>query len=540
MAHDEIEKKLASTRRRWKKTVGERMLRLIGIALALIAIAVGVKYALEFSPRVPVLEPRYTIRQQQPPLIHKVLLIAPKAVGNNRGQVTGLAEALESYYGVTVVRATGGASDTLLAGVGGVIVYGSDAFGAGGALAKLLRSAVDRRLPVFWFGEGFSRYAQLLGAPTFQEQKTRTTPVQTKLIYKGVKLPAVGLNYTPGLDMDAAKQGKVVATLTLYDTFTRPAIIQFERAIYVPFTPFSRTGSMLASAVTVDALGRMFGEHRPDPRVILRLEDVNPVDYGGNDGAFVKVGKYLLRNKIPFSVGIIPIMMDGNGKFVTDIRSAKAVLAFIKAHRSQIEVVQHGTMHYRDDPRNAGKPSGVAYEFFFNDDQAMGVKRAQLFTSRRLKKGYDVMARAGLEPRMFEAPHLEMSPSEQTVADRMFPIMMHPPLSYGESHDHYTAILPWFTQRGDTVYAPSDVGYVHGGDEQGSIDDILGDLRELKEILPDPIVVVFYHPFLVRKKGGEAQLKELVQGAEKLGYRFVNVAGELKTRGKDGGASAKP
>ena len=119
----------------------------------------------------------------------------------------------------------------------------------------------------------------------------------------------------------------------------------------------------------------------------------------------------------------------------------------------------------------------------------------------------------------FEAPHYEMSPAQEAVAADQYDMIHHPPLSHGAMAN--AVRTPWFTIRGDTAFAPSSAGYVDIDDLE-STDQILERLAIEATLTPDPVAVVFYHPFLWEMPGREDDLKRLIDGIEALGYRFVS------------------
>ena len=99
--------------------------------------------------------------------------------------------------------------------------------------------------------------------------------------------------------------------------------------------------------------------------------------------------------------------------------------------------------------------------------------------------------------------------------------MQHPP-GFHDSQVSAGLFLPWLTQRNGTVYTSSSAGYVDIQDE-ASVDRILGNLKQASAIIPDPVVTVFYHPFVMESPGREGDLKRLIGGIRDAGYRFVNL-----------------
>ena len=521
---DRVDEKLAASRSHWKKTFGERALRAVGIGLAMVAVALGVKYGLDFGRHAPAPPTAYVIKRE-PGAARKVLFLAHRS--DSRAQA--LQEAIQSYFGADITQMTlDDAGPEVPASVECVIVVSNQPVASANGLSKLLREVVARQLPLFWIGQGFGQAAPALGFAPFAEQPERTVPTESYLTYKDVTVGVVGAAFVPGYPKDPVGDVQVLATLTLYDTFARPAIVRSGRVTYIAFSPFSEKGGGMALPVTIDVLSAGLGRHRRNPRVLFRLEDINGLEYGLQNQNFEQAANYLLDQGVPIHVGVIPVMVDAAGAVQADISAAGSVLDLVKKHASQVELVQHGTLHYRDDPRNRDKGSGRAYEFFFDDDKTMGKDAAALFARKRLEEGREVLARAGLTAKMFEAPHLEMSPAEEEVAMSMFPAIMHPPLFFGESNARYAAPpIPWMTERKGVVFAPRTVGYIDALDVD-SVQKILQRLDTLARILPDPMAVVFFHPFMLRKQGREKDLQNLIEGIKRLDYRFVGMMDEIE------------
>ena len=519
-----VSDKLASSRRHWHKTMGEHVLRGTGIALALAAVGIGVAYGFYYGwePGGPPVS--YRVKRAAAVAPKHVLLISSALDGASEG----LAEAVRSYFGAQVTAvAQDDLKDPTVPAADCIIVFSNNGQAGTASRRALISGAAAAGVPVYWIGSGVSESAEVLGMAAVDEDAERRLPSGSRLSYKGVDLDADGLPFFPGYPTDAKGDVQVLASVRLHDAFTRPAAVRSAKATYLAFNPFPQSGAPMALAVAIDTLADTLGRHAPNPRVVVRLEDINAVDYANGDRRFSRAAQRLLDAGIFLHVAVTPVMVDAAGAVVADIDDAREVVDFLDQHRSQSAIVQHGTRHHRHEPRNAGKPSGDAYEFFFDDDQTMGRPAAMRFAQQRLSEGRDVLTHAGLVPLMFEAPHLEMSPGEEATARHLFPVMMHPPLFFGRAGEHFSVVVPWITERDGTVYAPSDVGYVDALDER-SVDQILARLDRLKAILPDPVAVVFYHPFMIDKPGREDDLEQLIAGIARLGYRPVSLLDEVE------------
>ena len=351
------------------------------------------------------------------------------------------------------------------------------------------------------------------------------TPPKSYLTYKGTEIAAEGLPITRGNLKDFAQLGEVLGSVKLHGTFSRAALIRHGDIIYSAFSPLSQSYAPFVLPVIMDSLSLLIGKHKPNPRVIFRLEDINSVNYNEDDSSFRKTVDYLVGQDVYVHMGIIPTMVDAEGKVLAHIDAALPVLEFVKQNPDHVGIIQHGYKHWRKDPRNKGMRSGDAFEFFLDDDQTMGVRASRRFATNVIKEGYTVMLENGLTPYMFEAPHYVMSPAQQTAAEKMFSLMQHKPLFPGERLSEF--FLPWLTQRNTTVYTPSSAGYVDALTPK-SVNNILYSLEIAAKILPDPIVVVFFHPFMKEFEGRENDLEKLVRGIKGLNYRFVNMMDEVE------------
>jgi len=528
--------KMKSARRRWKKTSGEYFLRLAGFIIAFSAIYIGYMYSQEAMQRDSALQysqaiqkkHSYIIKRGNPLLLKKVLLISASTDEPYQANIQALKEAVFSYYGADVTSL-----DILeyhpgmLSKYEGILILGNTEFKNKKIIRKLAEKVNSRGMPILWIGAGFPEVASLFGISHLDESPLQAADENIFIEYKGVAVPASGLMLVQ--TKISGKQSKFteLATLRISSNKHIPAIIRKNQLTYISFVPFTKDGYTLSLAITIDAMSGMLGKHKANPRVIFRLEDINADDYGASDTSFSKTVKYLESESVFTHLGIIPIFVNADGKFMADITDAKQVLKYIKNNPSMVAVVQHGTKHHRIDPRNHGKKSGDAYEYFLTDDVTLGRDVAQAFAIQRMTEGYNMLTRVGIKPEIFEAPHYELSPSEQKVASNLYPVMHHQPLFYLDKP--MTLMLPWFTSRSSTIYAPSSIGYIDAFDKN-SANNILSQLSDLGKIIPDPVVVIFFHPFMIEREGRKGDLKKLITGVKKLGYRFVSTFDELVTQ----------
>ena len=525
--HSNATSKIRDARLNWHTTIGEHVLRFGGIILALTIIAIGVKYGYHGTLFSRNNNAGYEIKYDVDRTVKKVLFVSLNNDQLSRNESVVLKEAIASYHGVEVLDQKEGYKDRDLTSNNVVVfVLGSQQVDDAVELDKLMQKVADRNIPLFWIGSGFSQVAHFFHIPFTSEEEPSLIPSESSLIYKNTHIAADGLLFVRGNLDELAGTGKVLASVKLYNAFTRAALIRHGNVIYSVFNPFSQRNAPFALSVIMDSLSILTGKHKRDPRVIFRLEDINGLNYNQSDSSFSKAANYLLQQGVYIHLAIIPTMVDAKGNVVAALKDAIPVLKFVRKNPEHVGIILHGYKHWRKDPRNKGMGSGDASEFFTDDDRTMGVTAAGEFAKQVIMLGSDVMQESNLVPDMFEAPHYVMSPAEQQAADKLFSLMQHPPpFYYDGGPDGF--LLPWFTQRNTTVFTSSFSHYVEGANPD-SVNKILDSLKKAAAVLPDPVVVVFFHPFILNKPGREHDLENLIQGIKGLNYRFVNMMDEVE------------
>jgi len=528
--------KIHEAEKRWHNTIGEKLLRFGAVFLALSIIIIGVHYNYNetygyrgalFSSAVGA---DNAIKYEIDRINKTVLFVSLNSDAYYKTETKIIKEAIASYHGVRIHHLKeNDISDELLKEGAVVFVLGSAKINNLDGLQKLLKKIAEKNIPLYWLGSGFSLAANIFNIPFTQNERLDDAflPPKSRLLYKGAEISAEGIPYTRGNLTSFSSLGEVIAKVSLHDSFSRAAIIKYGNIIYSAFNPFSRSGKApFALSVTMDSLSHFVGEHKTKPRIVFRLEDINGVSHNHDDTSFNKTVDYLMEQDVYIHLGIIPTMVDDKGNVVANIGNASPVLEFVMRNPSHVGIVQHGYKHWRNDPRNKGMGSGDASEFFIDDDQTMGKKAAEKFAREVIKNGCAVMLENKLIPTMFEAPHYEISPSQQQVAEKMYSLMQHPPLFY-HREGPYGFLLPWLTQRNKSVYVSSVSDYVDIT-QPDSIKKILNTLETAARILPDPVVNVFFHPYIMDVKEQSGALKELIEGIKGLDYQFVNMLDEVE------------
>ena len=509
--------------RHWHKTFGENLLKILGITMSLGAIAVAWYYASP-APSAAVTAPDYQIRAPEPKA--RMLLIVADQNNLRGAQVSVLKHSIGAYfnYQITVIRAAS-LNSAMFDQQDAVTVFGNVPFEHPEPLSLVAKEITKRSLPLLWVGLGIETVADQLDLEVETEASLDTAANGAEIDYHGVVIPADGLLLSTTTVVP--KQATAKALAWLRTPAGKPRVIAMTRPglVYVGFVPFRDLQTTLALPVAISAFASVLNEHDPDPRVLLRLEDINCRDYGAEDSNFTTTATFLKEQEVPIHLSLIPRFVRADGTAVCDISQAAPVLEFISRNPLSTELIQHGSRHHRNDPRNQGSATGDAFEFFVDDDLTMGPAGASEFARERLQEGRETLANAQLTARIFEAPHYMMSPSQQLIAEQLFDVIHHPPLFQAGIYSE--VLMPWFTWNADTAYAPSSIGYVDANDPD-SVSWLLYQLEQLALILPDPVVVIHYHPFLAGQKAHENSLPRLIKTARQLGYRFASNHEELK------------
>lgn len=517
--------KICSAKQHWHNTIGEYLLRYTGIFLAATIVFIGLSYGYNKTPAMPDRGPGHQIKVVPERAAKTLYFVMLNSDASYTGQADVLKEAIASYHGVNLVSVQGNYNLPEFTESQIVFVMGSQQVDDPAGLRQLMAKVAENDVPLFWLGSGFGQVARLFDVPLSGDAPLSVTPPVSSLLYKGTRINASGLPFSRVKLDETAGVGDVLASITLQGSFQRAALVRYGPVIYSAFSPFSQRSAPYALAVIMDSLSLLVGEHKANPRVIFRLEDINGYAYNQYDSSFRKTVDFLVDQGVYVHLGIIPSTVDAQGKLLANIDSALPVLEFISKYPEQTGIVQHGYRHFRKDPRNEGMGSGDAFEFFLNDDETMGIEQSQNFARKVILQGRELMMKNGLNPYIFEAPHYAISPAQQKTAEEIFSLMQHEPLFYGNRPSGF--FLPWYTQRNTTVYAPGSAGYVDALNAD-SVDNILYSLEQAAAILPDPVVVVFFHPFMRELTGREQDLEKLILGIKKLNYRFVNMMDEVE------------
>ncbi|MEK5183843.1 DUF2334 domain-containing protein [Solibacillus sp. FSL W7-1324] len=265
----------------------------------------------------------------------------------------------------------------------------------------------------------------------------------------------------------------------------------------------------------------------------IRLEDVHPL----TDPKPLKEIALMLKEKnIPYMVAVIPIYINPiTGKRTTFADSPELLKVLKQIQKDGGSIILHGYTHqYR------ASETGEGFEFwdvennspiYFPEHEKFKLKELEDFSTRdeyiayinelkvyereytetKINKGIDELAKYGLYPLAFEAPHYTMSQygyeilsgyfstyvGQVQISDKDWEIMSDAPYITSPSFLHGMNLLP------------ETMGYIDPDDEN-AIQNLMGK-RERIRVARDGILSAFYHPYL-----GSEKFKELLNELDQL------------------------
>lgn len=269
-------------------------------------------------------------------------------------------------------------------------------------------------------------------------------------------------------------------------------------------------------------------DHAAGHRVLLRIEDVSPIVSPEAIGAVIAA---IRKYNIPFSIGVIPVGVTGDDKWVYLHERPKLVKVLKEAQEAGASIIMHGYTH-----QNKYSPkTGEGYEFWnARDDKPMEDDEA--FTSERLEAGIAELIRCGLIPVAFEPPHYAMSETGYKVLSRYFNIFSGQ-IQMSDKSDQISLSLPYMatsTYLNGMVVIPENMGYYDG--KTFLVEHMLRSSEQILDI-QDGFACFFYHGYLPPDK-----LPLIIEGLQKQGYTFFDLrqlpvriqSPQIKITGRDG------
>ncbi|MBO8159575.1 DUF2334 domain-containing protein [Thermosyntropha sp.] len=246
--------------------------------------------------------------------------------------------------------------------------------------------------------------------------------------------------------------------------------------------------------------------------VLLRIEDVTPLTDPENLANLIDI---IASYDIPYAVAVTPFDRH-KGKETGLSQAKKLVKVLRKVRETGGFVIMHGCYH-----ENCYSPeTGEGFEFWnLKDEKPM--EGEPDFTRQRLEKGLDEMAKSGIYPVAFEAPHYAMSSVSYRELSRYFSTYIGQIQLSDETYKaslEFPYVINSYRLNGMKVY-PETLGYVDPQDIM-SVEKIIQKAR-FQKILPHTETCVFYHGFLPPEG-----LDKLIKALNREGYKFISLGEE--------------
>ncbi len=367
-----------------------------------------------------------------------------------------------------------------------------------------------------------------------------------RVTYKGRTLSryAANLGGVMGTTIIDPTKATVLAVAQRDDGTTLPWAVRSGNLTYVadlPFTYMSEEDRYLAFAdLLFDALAPATAERH---RVVLRIEDVSPVD---DPVALRAIADYLYSQNVPFGFGVIAEYRDPLGHYNGGAAERRrldqepelvAALRYLQTRGGT--PVMHGFTHQRNSLLNPYTAvSGDDYEFYRvseNPDHTLTyvgpvANDTQKVTRDRISSARNNFNRASLpQPTIFEFPHYAGSATAYRGAATMFATRWERSLYFPGVLSGGTVSYQWifgqmvpYTVRdayGMRVL-PENLGNIEPEPFYSYPTRLPADIVSAAEknlVVRDGVAGFYFHPFFDLQ-----YLKDTVDGLRALGYTFVS------------------
>lgn len=236
----------------------------------------------------------------------------------------------------------------------------------------------------------------------------------------------INVLYLPDLD----RQRSEVISWAKHSTrlAQTPYILRQKNHWYVAANPFSYMGRN-KYLVFADILFDFLDEQPVDggkKYALVRIEDVHPKT---NQKAIRIISNLFAKNKIPFSMALIPVYKDPLGIYARGFKvenSIKENYGFSRALKDAEEknasFIWHGVTHQYDSTKNPY--SGVSaedYEFWYDKTNQPIAEDSPEYVLNLLKTGFSILKDEHINPVAWLTPHYAASPLDYTIFGLLFP-----------------------------------------------------------------------------------------------------------------------
>jgi uncharacterized protein YdaL len=327
-----------------------------------------------------------------------------------------------------------------------------------------------------------------------------------KVIYKNMIFPKGDDNLSiVNIDNPSLAIVPVYAINTKGDK--APYILNSKNFWFVADSPFSYFIEQDRYIVFADLLHDIIGENHPESHTgLVKIEDVNPAT---NYREVLRMARYLRSQKVPFSIGVVPVYIDPENKLEYHLEDNPRLLSLLKKIQSYGGViVQHGYTH---------QYHGVTtddYEFW--DDVADKPVRGDSVenTSLRIEKGLKELINNDIYPFAWETPHYFASKNAYLAIKKHFSVVYERRgvMQYLGSDQYFPYTIK--DMYGQFVI-PENLGYLHLDKPDP---DYIIQAAKLNLSVRDGYASFFFHPFVEIK-----YLKKIIVELKNMGYQFKDI-----------------
>ncbi len=246
-----------------------------------------------------------------------------------------------------------------------------------------------------------------------------------------------------------------------------------------------------------------------DSALLMRIEDVSPFVSAETLQELVDA---IEQYDIPYAIGVISVgMIEGGGRVLLH-ENPELVEVLRRAQENGASIIMHGYAH-----QNEFSPTtGEGWEFWnVREDRPMEDDEA--FTRDRIEKAFIELARCGLYPVAFEAPHYAMSKKGYEVLSEYFNVYSGMPQTSDTSYE-VSMTLPYIVKSqhlNGMILLPENMGYYDGVEYR--VGDMLNSSKALLGI-ENSFACFFYHGFLPPEN-----LRKIIEVVQAQGFTFFDL-----------------
>lgn len=309
---------------------------------------------------------------------------------------------------------------------------------------------------------------------------------------------------------EPGRGAQVFATLRNYSR-TEPLSWKRGNVYYLGCLDFFET-SMVKALVDLlyRAIPPAYVNALSKPRqVLMRIEDVSPFVSAETLQELVDA---IEQYDIPYAIGVISVGMTESGGEMFLHENPELVEVLQHAQDNGASIIMHGYAH-----QNEFSPTtGEGWEFWnIQGDRPMDDDEA--FTRDRIEKAFIELARCGLYPVAFEAPHYAMSKKGYEILSEYFNVYSGMPQTSDASYE-ISMTLPFIVRSqhlNGMILLPENMGYYDGVEYH--VGDMLNNSKALLAT-KNSFACFFYHGFLPPDN-----LRKIIDGVRAQGFSFFDL-----------------